>query len=93
MSTTCKITVNVQDTSPLEDLTLNLKGTASTVPVDAFQVGFASIAGNAGKITVSGINSSRGLAAPDLAGIKLQNELKAALEVANPSMRQSRLFS
>ncbi len=36
------ITVNVQNTSPIEDLTLNLKGTTSTVPFDAFQAGFAS---------------------------------------------------
>jgi hypothetical protein len=79
------VTVMVQDTSPLEDLTLNLKGTTSTVPIDAFQAGFASIAGNAGKITVNSINTSRGLIAPDLASIiKLQSELKAALEAPKP---------
>jgi hypothetical protein len=46
------VTVVVTDPSPLEDLTLDWKSSATAIPPDTFQTAFTAISGNIGKFTV-----------------------------------------
>jgi hypothetical protein len=47
----CSVKVSVIDPSPLEDLTLDWKSSATVIPPDTFQSAFTPLSGNLGKFT------------------------------------------
>jgi hypothetical protein len=47
----CSVKVSVSNPSPLEDLTLDWKSSATVIPPDTFQTLFSALSGNLGKFT------------------------------------------
>jgi len=47
----CSVKVSVSKPSPLEDLTLDWKSSATVIPPDTFQSAFTALSGNLGKFT------------------------------------------
>jgi hypothetical protein len=47
----CSVKVSVTNPSPLEDLTLDWKSSATIIPPDTFQTAFGALSGNLGKFT------------------------------------------